>query len=208
MKGALFIISAPSGAGKTSLVKSLVEQISNLIISVSYTTRLPRPDEVDGKSYHFIDEATFQEIKGQDLFLEYACVFDNHYGTSREWVENKLIAGTNIILEIDWQGAEQVSKQIDSSISIFILPPSFRSLQERLSGRGEDEELVDRRMRDAKKELSHHKEYDNIVINDEFETAFRELKGIINEKKRNYRTNKAYFDGLVGDLLEQMANIQ
>jgi len=180
MKGTLFIVSAPSGAGKTSLLKELVAADPQLDVSVSHTTRTRRPEEEGGKDYHFIDEAGFVRMIGEGAFLEHAQVFDNYYGTAEAAVQELLDAGQDVVLEIDWQGARQVRKCIPDAISIFILPPSPQALCDRLSARGQDsEEVISRRMRDAKNEMSHYAEYDYLVVNDDFSSALKELDAIV-----------------------------
>ncbi len=183
-RGTLYIFAAPSGAGKTSLVKALLDATDNLEVSVSHTTRAPRPGEVDGVNYHFTDVAAFQAMVAQDAFLEHAQVFDNFYGTARANIEQRLAAGLDVILEIDWQGARQVREQFPDSIGVFILPPSRQALEERLRGRGQDgDEVIARRMRDAENEMSHYGEFDYLVINDEFETALAELAAILTARR-------------------------
>jgi len=150
-QGILFIISAPSGTGKTTLVQSLVEQDPGLLVSISHTTRPRRPDETDDVAYYFIDEPSFEKMVADDIFLEYAKVFDHYYGTSKQWVEEQLTAGNDVVLEIDWQGAKQVRQAMTKNVSLFILPPSFHILEQRLSSRGENDDTVKRRMLDAKK---------------------------------------------------------
>ena len=178
--GTLYIVAAPSGAGKTSLVKSLVETTPGVVVSISHTTRPPRPGEQDGVHYHFIVLPTFEAMIAQGAFLEHAQVFGNRYGTSRAAVLSKLQAGLDVILEIDWQGARQVREQMPDSPSIFILPPSRDALRQRLAGRGQDSaEVIERRMAAALDELSHYVEFDYLVINDQFETALTELSAII-----------------------------
>ncbi len=180
MTGTLFIVSAPSGAGKTSLVKALVERLDHIRLSVSYTTRLPRPGEREGVDYHFVDEDTFHRMVREGAFLEHARVFDHFYGTSRAWIEEQLRAGTDVVLEIDWQGARQVREVIPGAVGIFILPPSRAVLEERLRGRGQDDEVViARRMGDAVNEMRHYKEYDYLVINDVFDEALEQLSHIV-----------------------------
>ncbi|MDH5370972.1 MAG: guanylate kinase, partial [Gammaproteobacteria bacterium] len=175
--GTLFVISAPSGAGKTSLVKALLEQTNDIGVSVSHTTRLKREGEQDGVDYHFVDKESFISMVEQGAFLEHAQVFDNYYGTAVTNIETKLNQGEDVILEIDWQGAAQVRKQLPYAVNIFILPPSQAALEERLRGRGQDsDEIIARRMRDAKSETSHYSEYDYLVVNDDFESALTELK--------------------------------
>lgn len=179
-KGTLFIFSAASGTGKTSLAKALVEQMPNVAFSVSHTTRVPRPGEQHGVHYYFVSQKDFDEMVAANRFLEYAKVFDNSYGTSRAAVENVLRQGKNIILDIDWQGARAIKEKMPESVSIFILPPSRTALQERLSQRGQDTaEVIARRMRDAISEMSHYKEFDHVVVNDQFDAALDDLKAII-----------------------------
>ncbi|NJM12071.1 MAG: guanylate kinase [Synechococcaceae cyanobacterium SM1_2_3] len=178
--GTLFIISAPSGAGKTSLVNRLIEITPGITVSVSHTTRPPRPGEQDGVHYHFVSLATFEDMLKVDAFLESALVFGNRYGTSRAAVLDQLQNDQDVILEIDWQGAQQVREQMPESASIFILPPSRDALRQRLTGRNQDSaEVIDRRMAAALDELSHYAEFDYLVINDEFATALDELRAIV-----------------------------
>ncbi|MGJ7458349.1 guanylate kinase [Halomonas sp. MA07-2] len=179
-QGTLFIVSAPSGAGKTSLVRELIESLDGIQVSVSHTTRERRNGEVDGVNYHFVDVPTFEAMIERGEFFEHARVFDNYYGTSRPAVQAALAAGRDVILEIDWQGARQVRSQLPDAVSIFILPPSREELEHRLASRGTDEHaVIERRMRDAVSEMSHHDEYDYLVINDDFTTALRELQALV-----------------------------
>ncbi len=178
--GTLFIFSAPSGAGKTSLVKALLDSTGYIRVSVSHTTRNPRPGEVDGKDYHFTSKEDFQQLISESAFLEHAQVFDNFYGTSQRWVESELEAGRDVILEIDWQGAEQVRRLMPEAVSVFIAPPSIEALEQRLQNRGQDSaEIIARRMRDARSEMSHFGEYDYLIINDDFNNTLEELRAII-----------------------------
>jgi len=178
--GKLYIISAPSGAGKTSLVKQLVADLDRLSVSVSHTTRPMRPGEVHGQDYYFVPVADFQAMQAQQAFLEHAQVFDNFYGTAQQTVEENLRRGLDVILEIDWQGAEQIKKLLPDSLSIFILPPSTDVLLQRLRNRGQDDEqTIARRMRDAVTEIRHHDQFDYLVVNDDFALALTELKSII-----------------------------
>lgn len=200
--GMLYIVSAPSGAGKTSLVKALIEQLDGIEVSVSHTTRAMRPGEVDGTHYHFVTEQKFLEKVGQGEFLEHAQVFDNFYGTSRLTVEERLAQGFDVILEIDWQGAAQVRKQMPESLSIFILPPSREELDRRLRGRGQDsEEIIARRMQDAVNEMSHYPEFDYLVINDDFEQALAELKAIVIGNRMRLDRQEKRHEQLLSDLV-------
>ncbi|MCA1770750.1 MAG: guanylate kinase [Halomonas sp.] len=179
-QGTLFIVSAPSGAGKTSLVRELIESLDGIQVSVSHTTRERRHGEVDGVNYHFVDLPAFEAMIERGEFFEHARVFDNYYGTSRPAVQAALDVGQDVILEIDWQGARQVRNQLPDAVSIFILPPSREELEHRLASRGTDEHaVIERRMQDAVSEMSHHDEYDYLVINDDFTTALRELQALV-----------------------------
>ena len=179
MSGNLFIVSAPSGAGKSSLVKALLSQDASIRLSVSCTTRAPRPGEIDGVHYHFISRENFQVRLGQSEFLESAEVYGNFYGTSQRWIEDEMAAGRDILLEIDWQGAAQVRKLIPAAKSIFILPPSLSELQRRLDGRGTDSaEIIANRMAAAQEDISHALEFDYLVVNDQFDDALADLLAI------------------------------
>ncbi len=200
--GTLFIIAAPSGAGKTSLVKAISGKTDNTDISISHTTRKPRHDEKDGEAYHIIDEAEFKNMVKQNRFLEYAKVFGNYYGTSRDWVEQELALSRNIILEIDWQGAQQVKSQLRNSVGIFILPPDYHTLRDRLVGRqNDDRETIDRRMNAAREEMSHYKEFDYIVINDDFDRAVFELEAIISATNLGSCRQSAFYDDFVNKII-------
>ena len=178
--GTLYIISAPSGAGKTSLVKALLEKLADVTVSVSHTTRPARPGEQDGVDYHFVEKAEFERLAASGEFLEYAQVFDNYYGTRRATVLEKLESGEDVILEIDWQGAGQVRKLMPYAISVFILPPSRSALEQRLSSRGQDsDEIIARRMQDATSDIQHYVEFDYVVINDDFDEAAQQLRSIV-----------------------------
>lgn len=177
--GSLYIISAPSGAGKTSLVKALLEHLSDVTVSVSHTTRAPRPGERDGVDYYFIDKPEFERLVEAGSFLEHARVFDNYYGTNRDTVQKRLDAGQDVILEIDWQGAQQVRSGFGQAVSLFILPPTRAALQERLMARGQDSDaVIQRRMHDAVTEMSHYCEYDYLVFNDDFNLALHQLESL------------------------------
>lgn len=200
--GTLYIVSAPSGAGKTSLVKALLKATPGLEVSVSHTTRAMRPGEVDGKDYHFVDVPTFQAMVAEGAFLEHAKVFDNYYGTARSSVLELLRRQIDVILEIDWQGARQVREMMADAVSVFVLPPSRDALQERLRGRGQDdEEIIARRMRDAISEMQHYDEFDYLVINDDFEVALRELGTIIGAGRLRRRIQAARNGELIARLL-------
>ena len=177
--GQLFIIAAPSGAGKTSLVRALLESLDDVTVSVSHTTRAPRPGEREGQDYYYVNTQTFEQLIAADEFLEYARVFDHYYGTRRAEVDRKLVQGIDVILEIDWQGAQQVRAKWPGSQGIFILPPSLSALRQRLQQRGQDEpDVIERRMRDAVSEMSHYDEFDYLIINDEFEQSLAALRAI------------------------------
>jgi len=179
-KGKLYIISAPSGAGKTSLVKQLVANLDQLTVSVSHTTRQMREGETHGKDYFFSTVEEFKQMIAEQAFLEHAQVFDNFYGTAQQSVEDYLDNGIDVILEIDWQGAQQVRKMLPDCISIFILPPSIEVLQQRLENRGQDsKEIIDRRMQDAVQEMSHCNEFNYLIVNDDFNLALAELNSIV-----------------------------
>jgi guanylate kinase len=179
-RGTLFIVSAPSGAGKTSLVRALIDGAADIAVSVSHTTRPQRPGEQDGVNYHFVDAGRFEAMIAEDAFLEHAQVFGNRYGTARETVARELDAGRDVILEIDWQGARQVRRLMPAAVSIFILPPSHAELERRLRGRGTDEEeTIRRRMNAAVAEMSHYDEYEFLVINDDFARAVADLQAIV-----------------------------
>ena len=192
MNGLLFVVSAPSGAGKTSLLQALVPADPRLSLSVSHTTRPMRPGEQDGVHYHFVSVEQFQALAAEGGFLEQAQVFDNYYGTAEETVQAQLSAGRDLVLEIDWQGARQVRKRFPDAVSIFIAPPSIEALEQRLGGRGQDDAgIIQRRMRDAVEELSHYPEYDYLVMNDDFEQALSELESIVKAERLRMDRNAA-----------------
>lgn len=179
-RGRLFVIAAPSGTGKTSLVKALMARAPGLRFSVSHTTRKPRPNEVDGRDYHFVDHATFERMIAAGEFLEHASVFDNLYGTGRREVEAALARGEDLLLEIDWQGARQVRERLPEAIDVFILPPSRAALAERLRARATDSDaIISRRLRDSVTELSHWNEFRYVIVNDRFDAALAELTRIV-----------------------------
>jgi guanylate kinase len=178
--GNLYVIAAPSGTGKTTLVKALTNLMPNTTVSISHTTRPKRPNETDGIDYYFIDTTQFEQMITQQDFLEHATIFDNYYGTSKQWVTETLLKGINVILEIDWQGHQQIKHLFPTSISIFIIPPSLNDLRDRLVTRNQDAaHIIKKRLADAKKTLSHINEFDYVVINDDFTKAVSDLKLII-----------------------------
>jgi guanylate kinase len=178
--GTLYIISAASGAGKTTLVNAVLEQVDDLEVSVSHTTRAPREGEVEGVNYHFVDKDRFEEMVEASEFIEYATVFGNMYGTSRQHIQEQLLKGKDVILEIDWQGARQIRQLMPDCKSVFIVPPSTQALRQRLTSRGtDDEDIIARRMQEAISEMSHYVEFDYLVINDDFDEARENLAAII-----------------------------
>jgi len=183
--GTLFVVSAPSGAGKTSLVGAALEADQDLTVSVSHTTRPMRPGEEDGVNYHFVTEQQFLALMGEGVFLEHAQVFDNYYGTSGRWVDEQLESGRDVILEIDWQGAQQIRRLRPDAVSVFIVPPSREALRERLVGRGQDSnDVIERRLREAAEECSHVAEFDYLVVNEYFERALRELLSVFRAQRQ------------------------
>nr|WP_320165666.1 guanylate kinase [uncultured Methylophaga sp.] len=204
MMGNLFIVAAPSGAGKTSLVNALISQHAEIKLSVSHTTRPPREGEVNGKDYHFVDQQTFSAMRDAGKFLESATVFDNSYGTSSDTVKSLLADGFDVILEIDWQGAQQVRNNFPQAIGIFILPPSKATLEQRLRNRGQDnEDVIARRMRDAENEISHYVEFDYIIVNDDFVQALTSLSSIIVAQRHSLAIQKNSQADLITELLAQ-----
>lgn len=202
--GTLYIVSAPSGAGKTSLVKALIDAQPNIRVSVSHTTRAMRPGEINDVNYHFVDRAEFVRMIEHGDFLEQAEVFGNLYGTSQSRLQQTLDAGFDLILEIDWQGAEQVRRQMPAAKSIFILPPSQSALRQRLTNRGQDaDDIIDARMREARSEMSHYVEYDYLVINDDFAVALDDLKAIFRANQLQQKTQQERHRDLLSSLLAQ-----
>lgn len=200
--GTLYIISAPSGAGKTSLVKALIDSEAQIRVSVSHTTRAMRPGEVDGVNYHFASREQFHAMLDKAEFLEHAEVFGNLYGTSQEWVKQTLREGFDLILEIDWQGAQQVRRLMPESKSIFILPPTQEALRHRLTNRGQDSgEIIEQRMREAVSEMSHYVEYDYLLINDDFAHALSDLKAIFRSNQLLQGPQQQRHSGLLSELL-------
>lgn len=200
--GTLYTVSAPSGAGKTSLVNALIDQCSGLKVSVSHTTRPVRPGEIDGVNYHFTNEDEFTTMLDRGDFLEHARVFGNLYGTSQPWVEAQLNQGDDVILEIDWQGAQQVKELLPNTRAIFILPPSRDTLLERLTSRGQDDaEIINKRMAEAVEEMSHYIEGDFLVVNDDFQQTLAELEAIVTSARLATTRQKTALTGLLKDLL-------
>jgi len=203
VSGMLYIVAAPSGGGKTSLVSALLEADSGIKLSISYTTRPPRPGEVDGVNYHFVDEARFHQMVGEGAFLEYAEVFGCYYGTAQASVESQLSDETDVILEIDWQGAQQVRKLMPECRSIFIVPPSREELERRLRGRGQDsDEVIARRTSEAVEEMSHYGEFDYLVVNDDFEVALSGLKAIFRTRRLETVVQSQVLAGQLAQLLK------
>jgi len=202
VSGHFFVITAPSGTGKTSLVRALINNINDLQISISYTTRPPRPGDVHGKDYYFVTQPEFLQMASQEDFLEHALIYNHHYGTSKDWVMKKLAAGIDVLLEIDWQGAQQVRKLFPDAISIFIIPPSLETLRQRLQSRGQDKiEVIAERMAGAQREISHFQEFDYLVINDKFEQALTDLQHIVMAERLRCQAQR--YQGLLAKLLEK-----
>lgn len=200
--GTLYIVSAPSGAGKTSLVRQLRAEMDDLTVSISHTTRAMRAGESHGVDYFFVDTAQFQAMIAGQAFLEHAQVFDNYYGTAQQTVEDNLARGLDVILEIDWQGAQQVRSMLPGSQSIFILPPSIDVLRQRLQNRGQDgDDIIERRMRDAVTEMSHYPEFDYLVVNDDFDLALAQLKSIITSNRLQQSRQQQVLAALLQNLL-------
>lgn len=189
--GKVVVIAAPSGAGKTSLVKALIESSPNIDVAVSHTTRPMRPHEVDGVNYHFVSIDEFQVLQQQDGFIESAEVFGNFYGTSREAMTHIIDQGKHLVLEIDYQGAGQIRRQVPGAISIFILPPSLATLKQRLHSRAQDDAAtIERRTGEAMNEISHYKEFDYIVVNDDFDTALSQIRSVIETGNKSFSLNE------------------
>lgn len=203
LKGHLYTISAPSGAGKTSLVKALTDCMPDVKVSVSHTTRPMRPGEVDGVNYNFINTEAFTSMLAEAAFIEHAEVFGNYYGTSQSWVDSALAAGSDVILEIDWQGAAQIRRLIPNTTAIFILPPSLSALKERLGNRGQDsKEVIAKRMAEAVSEMSHYPESDYLLINDDFEVALSQLCAIFIGQRQTIQRQSERHQQLLQDLLK------
>ena len=203
--GNLFVISAPSGAGKSSLISALLkDNLSNMQVSVSHTTRNPRPGETDGQHYHFVTQTEFKRLIAANAFFEWAEVFGNFYGTSRIIIEETLAKGIDVFLDIDWQGAQQVKALMPEAVGIFILPPSRVELERRLTGRGQDsQEVIDSRMAQAVSEMSHYQEYDFVIINDDFEQALSNLHTIIQSQRLTFTSQSQSHNDMLQDLLAE-----
>jgi guanylate kinase len=200
--GNLFVVAAPSGGGKTSIVHALLEREAAIRLSVSYTTRPPRPGEQDGAHYHFVDEPKFMALMGAGEFLEHAHVHGNWYATSSTWLKQQVAAGTDVLLEIDWQGAAQVRGLIPSSVHVFILPPSLAVLRERLENRGQDSsEVIARRLDAAQEEMRHCGEFDYVIINQDFATAVADLAAVVRASRLRAAQQRTRHSALVASLL-------
>jgi len=203
LTGTLYIVSAPSGTGKTSLVNALVRDTNHLKLSISHTTRKPRPKEIDGYNYHFISENKFKQMELAGVFMESANVFNNYYGTSQDAVQKMLDEGHDVVLEIDWQGAEQIKSRFPQAISIFILPPSIEALRDRLELRGQDSvEVIDNRMTKAIAELKHYHKADFLVVNDDFEEALKSLKSIVKANRMSTAKQRVINQRLISRLIK------
>lgn len=201
-RGTLYTVSAPSGAGKTSLVKALLQQDPQVRVSVSHTTRQQRPGEVNKRDYYFVDTEHFEAMLAEQAFLEHAKVFNNYYGTSKQWVEQTLAEGIDVILEIDWQGARQVRELMPATQGIFILPPSRAALAERLNGRGQDDEaVIDQRMQEAINEMSHYVDAQWLIVNDNFTQALHELQSIVLAQRLRLEAQQQQHHALISELL-------
>lgn len=201
-RGTLFTVSAPSGAGKTSLLAGLVKQLPDIRVSVSHTTRAMRPGERDGIDYHFVTEPEFLAMLDQAEFLEHARVFNNLYGTSQRWVTEQLNSGTDVVLEIDWQGAAQVRRLLPDCVRVFILPPSIDTLMTRLTSRRQDQpEVIQQRLAQAREEISHYVEADYLIVNDQFDTALDELLAVVKSQRLTLGAQERRFEALLLALL-------
>lgn len=202
MSGTLYIVSAPSGAGKTSLVRALLAADPQVRLSISHTTRVPRPGETDGQDYHFVDDSGFLRLIEADAFLEHADVFGRRYGTSRAAVEPHIARGEDVFLDIDWQGAQQVRERWPDCVSVFILPPSREILLERLRNRGQDsEETIARRIAGARADIERYREYDFLIVNDRFDAALADLQAIVTAQRLRLPRQKERHSGLISTLL-------
>lgn len=207
--GTLFTVSAPSGAGKTSLVNALADSSPETVVSVSHTTRPIRPGETDGINYHFVTHEQFESMVEQKAFLEHAKVFTNHYGTSKVWVEEQLQQGKNVILEIDWQGAQQVRLDMPQTVGVFILPPSLDTLRQRLTGRGQDDvSVIEARMAEAHSEISHFGDADYIIVNDQFDEALAQFRGLVSAEQLRRDKQGLRYSELISSLLPPLGGDQ
>ncbi|WP_028834995.1 MULTISPECIES: guanylate kinase [unclassified Pseudoalteromonas] len=202
-RGNLFILSAPSGAGKSSLINALLKKHADMKVSVSHTTRAPRPGENDAEHYHFVSVDEFKALIAKDDFFEWAQVFDNYYGTSKQAIEEQLAAGIDVFLDIDWQGARQVREIMKDVKTIFILPPSKQELEQRLNNRGQDSaEIIAGRMAQAQSETSHYDEYDFVVVNDDFDTALSEIESVVIAQRLTLKAQTTRHQTLINELLK------
>ena len=202
MAGNLYIVAAPSGAGKTTLVRRLLAEDSAIRLSISYTTRTPRTGEENGREYHFVDVATFKQMIAQGDFLEWAEVHGNFYGTSKSWISSEMAAGRDVLLEIDWQGAQQVRQHFPQAIGVFILPPSLEVLAQRLRGRGTDaEEVIARRLAAAGEEMRHVGEFDYVIINDDLEQALADLLAVSRATRLTFTQQQQLYAELFSQLI-------
>ncbi|MFN3987827.1 MAG: guanylate kinase [Rhodocyclaceae bacterium] len=204
MPGTLIIITAPSGAGKTTMVRALLARDPNVQLSVSYTTRAPRDGEENGRDYHFVDVATFRALRDRGEFLEWAEVHGNYYGTSKVWIKEQIATGRDILLEIDWQGAQQVRKVFPEAVGIFVLPPSMEALEARLRGRGTDgDDIIERRLLAARGEMRHVSEFDYVILNNELQQAIDDLVAVVHASRLRYANQHArhlqFFDFIAQD---------
>ncbi len=203
IKSRLIIVSAPSGAGKTSLSKRLITEHDDIAVAVSHTTRKPRSGEIDGEDYYFVNQLVFENLIEEDGFFEHAQVFGKSYGTSKKAVQQLLDQGKHVLLEIDWQGAQNIRRLMPESVSIFILPPSKQALQARLTARGQDsDEIIALRMQDALNQISHYREYDHVIVNDDFDQAYQELQAIVYNKPYQAHVDSQGVDNFVAQLME------
>lgn len=192
MSGTLIIITAPSGAGKTTLVRGLLARDPNVQLSISYTTRGPRPDEQDGREYHFVDVPTFRALRDRGEFLEWAEVHGNYYATSRVWIKEQIKSGQDILLEIDWQGAQQVRRAFPDTVGVFVLPPSLEALEERLRGRAtDDDDVISRRLLGARGEMRHVGEFDYVILNNELQVAIDDLVAVVRASRLRFTNQHA-----------------
>ncbi|MCR9422098.1 guanylate kinase [Vibrio sp. RM-69-4] len=205
-KGTLYIVSAPSGAGKSSLISAMLETNPTyaMKVSVSHTTRGMRPGEQDGVHYHFVQKELFEELMTKGEFLEHAEVFGNYYGTSKVWIENNLNKGIDVFLDIDWQGARQIRDKMPDAKSVFILPPSKEELERRLNARGQDSEaVIAKRMNEAQAEISHYTEYDYVIINDDFDVALMDFRAILRAERLKQDKQAAKYNSMLNALLAE-----